>query len=236
MKNPRSAVPEILAAGMLASALLAAPVLQAEDKPSGKPAPAVSHDGLHLVPGSEVAAAWVKPDADFSGYQRVMILEAYVALRKGWLRDKNRSSIHRITNSDVERIKGDVAELFHETFVEVLSEKDGYPVAAAAGDDVLLLRPAIIDLDVTAPDLPTAGRSYNFAASAGAATLYLELYDSVSGEILARAVDRKAANHPGDLMRWSNKVTNRAEAKRLFAGWARLLRQRLDEIQGKRAE
>ena len=72
--------------------------------------------------------------------------------------------------------------------------------------------------------------------TAGAATLYLELYDSVSGEILARAIDRKAANHPGDLMRWSNKVTNRAEAKRVLAGWAGLLRQRLDEIHGKKTE
>ena len=213
---------------LLASLLLSAVPLIAEDK-----LPEVSHDGLHLVPGTEVAAAWVKPDADFSGYHRVMILDAYVAFRKGWLRDKNRSSVHRITNSDVERIKKDVAGLFHETFVEVLSEKEGYPVVEAAGDDVLLLRPAIIDLDVTAPDLPTAGRSYTFAASAGAATLYLEHYDSVSGEILARAIDRKAANHPGDIMRWANKVSNRAEAKRVIAGWARLLRDRLDEIHGK---
>ena len=89
------------------------------------------------------------------------------------------------------------------------------------------------DLDVTAPDVARSGRSYNFASSAGAATLYLELYDSVSGEILARAVDRKAARHPGDLMRWSNKVTNRSDARRVFAGWAGLLRARLDEIHGK---
>ncbi len=195
--------------------------------------PEVTHDGLHLLPDTKVAIAWVKPDADFSGYQRVMILDAYVAFRKGWLRDQNRGSIHRITNSDVERIKGDVAELFHETFVEVLGEKGGYPVAETADADVLLLRPAIIDLDATAPDVETTGRSYTFAASAGAATLYLELYDSVSGEILARAIDRKAANHPGDIMRWANKVSNRAEAKRVIAGWARLLRDRLDEIHGK---
>ena len=213
---------------LLASLFLSAVPLIAEDE-----LPEVSHDGLHLVPGTDVAAAWVKPDADFSGYQRVMILDAYVALRKGWLQDQNRGSIHRITNNDVERIKGDVAELFHETFVEVLGEKSGYPVAETADADVLLLRPAIIDLDVTAPDVDTAARSRTYAASAGAATLYLELYDSVSGEILARAIDRKAANHPGDIMRWANKVSNRAEAKRVIAGWARLLRDRLDEIHGK---
>ncbi len=54
----------------------------------------------------------------------------------------------------------------------------------------------------------------------------------MSGEILARAVDRKTAGHPGDFMRWSNKVSNRAEGKRAIAGWARQLRAQLDEIHG----
>lgn len=210
--------------------ILAAFFFTAASLPAGDEPPEISHDGLHLIPDTEAAAVWAKPGLDLSAYGKVMILDAYVAFRKNWARDKNRSSVHKVHSRDVERIKRDVAELFHETFVEVLSEKDGYPVVDAAGDDVLLLRPAIIDLDVNAPDVSTTGRSYTFAASAGAATLYLELYDSVSGEILARAVDRKAANHPGDIMRWSNKMTNRAEGKRVLSGWARLLRARLDQI------
>lgn len=213
--------------------LLLASILTAHPLVADEKIPEISHDGLHLVTGSEVDAAWAKPGADLSGYDKVMILEAYVAFRKGWLQDKNRNSIHRITKSDVERIKEEMAELFHETFVEVLSEKDGYPVVDAADSNVLLLRPAIIDLDVTAPDVNSPSRSYSYAASAGAATLYLELYDSVSGEILGRAIDRKVANNAGDVMRWTNKVSNRAQAKRLIAGWARLLRQRLDELHGK---
>ncbi len=183
-----------------------------------------------------MAAAWVKPGADFSGYDKVMLLEPHVAFKKNWQREQNRGSLHQVTKHDMEKMKQGMAELFRETFVEVLGEKDGYAVVEAADADVLLLRPAIVDLDVTAPDLQKAGRSYNFAASAGAATLYLELYDSVSGEILGRAIDRKAANHPGDFMRWTNKVTNRAEARKLLAQWAGLLRDSLDEIHGKGGE
>ncbi len=37
---------------------------------------------------------------------------------------------------------------------------------------------------------------------------------------------------PGDIMRWSNRMTNWAEASRILAGWAGLLRARLDEIHG----
>lgn len=196
----------------------------------------MTHDGLHLVPGTEVAAAWVKPGADFGDYDRIMLLEPYVAFRKDWVDEQRRNSVNRISPRDVERMKTDLTELFREVFVDVLDSEGGYPVVNEANLDVLLVRPAIIDLDVTAPDLPSAGRSYNFAASAGAATLFLELYDSVSGEILARAIDRKADDRRGGVMQWTNSGTNRAAAKKALAEWANLLRQRLDEIHGKPQE
>ena len=74
------------------------------DKP-----PEVTHDGLHLVPGTEVAAAWVKPGTDFSDYDKIMILEAGVAFRKNWLIDKNRTSVYHITKNDVEKMKEGMA-------------------------------------------------------------------------------------------------------------------------------
>lgn len=191
--------------------------------------PQVTHDGLHLVPNTQMALTYVKPEADFSGYLRFMILDTYVAFRKGWAADQRRSSVNKVSTRDIERMKREMAELFREVFVEKLDVEGGYPVVEEADTDVLLLRPAIIDLEVTAPDVGSGG-TYNFAASAGAATLYLELYDSVSGEILARAMDRKAANHAGSFMRWTNRVTNRAAARKVLGEWAGLLRRRLDEI------
>ncbi len=95
--------------------------------------------------------------------------------------------------------------------------------------DVLLLRPAIIDLDINAPDRPTAGRSRTFTASAGAATLFIELFDSVNGTIIGRAIDRQAARRAGGRMSWSNGVTNSAEARRMFRHWADVLRDFLDQ-------
>jgi hypothetical protein len=60
-------------------------------------------------------------------------------------------------------------------------EEDRYAVVDEAGEDVLLIRPAIINLDVNAPDTPQAGRSMTYVASAGEMTLYLEAYDSEPG-------------------------------------------------------
>jgi hypothetical protein len=164
-----------------------------------------------------------------------MILDCHVAFKKNWQRDQNRdrkSVSNRASDSDMERIKEDMAQVFQEVFVEELDTQGGYQVVDEVGDDVLIIRPAIIDLDVTAPDTGSASRSRTFTSSAGAATLYVELYDSVTGEILARAIDRKAARDYGH-MTWSNRVSNSAEAKRVLRQWAGLLRQRLDEVHGK---
>lgn len=231
MWNPKSdwgAVCKTVAMAALIAAFAAGVAAAKKEKAP----PQETHDGLQLVPDTKVGLAYLKPGADFSGYDKVMILDTYVAFRKGWQQRQMATSVYKVTNHDMKKIKEATAELFREVFEEKLSEKDGYPVVESADTDVLLLRPAIIDLEVTAPD-SQATRSYNFATSAGAATLYLELFDSVSGEILARVLDRKSANYPGQLMRYSNRVTNRAAAREVLAGWAGLLRERLDEVHGK---
>ena len=122
-----------------------------------------------------------------------------------------------------------MAEAFREVFIEELTENDGYELVDAPAEGVLLIRPAIIDLEASAPDTRSAGRSYTFVDSAGAATLYIELYDSVTGEILARAVDRKADRSHGT-MQWASQVSNRSDAKRILRTWAGWLRERMDEI------
>lgn len=197
--------------------------------------PEFTHDGLQRVIDSKAALAYVKPGADFSRYDRFMILECYVAFKKNWQRDYNRDQISlsgRVTDRDMERMRNDMAEAFREVFIEELTESDGYELVDEPAGDVLLIRPAIIDLDASAPDTQSAGRSYTFVDSAGAATLFIELYDSVSGEVLARAVDRKADRSHGT-MQWSNRASGRADAKRILRTWAGWLRERMDEVHSK---
>jgi len=178
----------------------------------------VSFDGLERIEGANVAMAYIDPDADFSVFKRVVILEPAVAFRSNWQRDQNRSRRRNIRTADMERIQRDVAALFTAVFTERL-EAGGFEVVDVAGDDVLALRPAIIDLDVSAPDIGTSGRSRTYTASTGAATLYIQLFDSVSGDILGRAADRQVARRAGGRVTWSNRVTNTAEARRLFIRW-----------------
>jgi hypothetical protein len=73
------------------------------------------------------------------------------------------------------------------------------------------------------------GTTRTYTASAGRMTLVMELRDSVSGELLARAVDRRSSRDT-DVWTISNRMTNTAEARRAFRAWAAALRQGLDEL------
>lgn len=209
--NPISTVPAWLLALALA---FTSSTAAAQDE-----APELSFDNLVPIQSARAAVAYIDPDADFSVFRRVAILEPYVAFRSNWQRDQNRARRGRISNRDMKRMKQDAATIFERAFTERL-EAAGYEVVDTVGDDVLLLRPAIIDLDIAAPDTRSPGRSRTYTAMSGAATLYVQLIDSVTGEVLGRAADRRVARRAGNFFTWSNTVTNRADAARTMGQWA----------------
>ena len=192
-----------------------------------KDIPEYTVEGLKLVPNTKnMAAVWAEPGANLSQYNRVYLVEPYVAFKKNWQRDQNRSFTSKVRTRDMDRIKIAVKDLFMEVFSEEL-EQGGYTLANERAEDVLLVKPAIIDLDVNAPDIHTAGRSTTFASSAGSMTLYMELYDSETDDLLAKALDPKADRNHG-FMQWQTGPANRTAAKRMMKPWAEALRKGLD--------
>ena len=193
---------------------------------SKKELPEYTVEGLKLVPGTkDIAIVYAEEGADLSQYDRVYLVEPYVAFKKNWQRDQNRGTI-KVRTSDMDRIKVNVKELFMEVFTEEL-EKGGYELANERAEDVLIVKPAIIDLDVNAPDIMSAGRSNTYTDHAGSMTLYLELYDSETDDLLAKALDPKADRRAG-FMQWQTGPANRAAAKRMMQPWAEALRKGLD--------
>ena len=196
--------------------------------------PEVSQDGLHLKTQTKSRLVYVRPDATFTQYRRVAILDCGVEFSKTWLNNYNSSQRdpgRRITDSDLERAKTSLAASFKKIFTEELSGKGGYEISANAAPDVLVLRPALVNIQVSAPDLMSPGRSTTFVQSSGQMTLYLELWDSATNTILARVMD--ANGDPSMYGQRSSSVTNRAAADRLMRSWAQELHKRLDIVTGK---
>jgi len=199
--------------------------------PSTEPPP-FTEDGLKLVENSDWGLVYVEPGADLSGYERVKLLDTYVAFKKDWRRDQNRTSGGiRVTQNDMDRIKERLAKEFREVFTKVL-EDSGYPVVEETAEDVLILRPAIINLDVTAPDTNRAGMSRTYAESAGEMTIYLEMHDGVTGDLIAKGMDRKADRRRG-YMEWQSRVQNTQAANAILKNWAESIVQALDKAHGK---
>jgi hypothetical protein len=62
-------------------------------------------------------------------------------------------------------------------------------------------------------------------------TLFAELFDSETGEIIARVVDRREARATG-MATLTTKSVNAAEARTIASAWARILRNGLDKAHG----
>lgn len=187
-----------------------------------------SLDGLQLVEKDSRGEIYANPDVDWSVYTEIQLLDATVAFRRNWKRDQNRYDPFKVKTADVERIKQQLSEQFREVFSVQLTKDGGYTLAEAAGPSVLTIEPAIVDLDIAAPDTMQAYNSKAFTDSSGRMTLKLELYDSVTGELLATASDRRQSPYRG-YMQWTTSVSNRADAQRMLQQWAEGLRKRLDE-------
>ena len=193
-----------------------------------KSLPAVNDEGMELVKDSKLATVYADPGADLSIYNRIWLQDATVAFKKNWQRDQNRSHRFKVRTEDMDRIQEDVATLFREVFTKELLD-GGYAMTEEIGDDVLLVKPAIVDLDVIAPDIQrTPGREYGFSESAGEMTLNLELFDSLTGDKIVKATDRQRDFRRGYL-EWRTSVSNRSDARRMMTSWAKALRSTLDE-------
>jgi hypothetical protein len=114
-------------------------------------------------------------------------------------------------------------------FTEELALSEVFTIVTEPGPDVLLIQGILLDVVSFIPE-QRAGRSEVFLSRIGEVTVVLEIRESVSGAILARAVERRAAENAGATMSRSNTVTNSAEFRRIARRWATVLREGLDEF------
>jgi len=132
-----------------------------------------------------------------------------------------------------EENKERLREILREEFVEKLEKLERYDFTTEPGPDVLVLVGSVIDVVSNIPpdaDCARFGRGGVYLTSFGAATLVVELRDSESGEVLARAADRRAADAPFAFeasapVAWS-------QVRRLAKRWATLVRNGLEEFNG----
>lgn len=186
-------------------------------------------DGLKRVERRNVDQLFVVPDAQIGPFSSVILEPAQVSFDQNWDPNRNTRSLgRRISQSDMDQIRNDVARMLNDTFTRELTQ-GGYKIVTTPETETVRITPAIVNLYINAPDTMSAGRSQTFVMDAGRMTLFAEFRDAYSGKLLARAVDTQSGTNFGQ-MQVANSVTNSAEAQRAMNTWARTLVRGLDSL------
>ncbi len=192
----------------------------------------VTFDGLHEVKGSTASKAWARPGLDLTGYTKILLQGAGIEYRPGGesgrtAMARSRGGPYEVTEEQKERLQ----QIVTEAFLDELSKSTHFTIVEESGPDVLLIRGALLDVVSYVPPEPI-GRTDIYLSRLGEATLVLEIRDSITEAILARAADRRALENVSGRLVKSNRVTNQAEARFLAQDWASLLRRRLEAFMG----
>ena len=181
-------------------------------------------DGLHRVRSNRVGAAFLKPGARFAGYDALLIDPVRVS-QKTEPRPP-RGSV-ALDSAAMERVK----RIFRRCLDRELVQSDAYSVASVPGPGVLRISGQIVDLVVDA--LPDRVGERNFVPDTGEMTLALDVRDSLTGEPLARVLDRRAIRPAGaglGALYQSSNVRNWGAMEDVLCDWASILREGLDEL------
>jgi len=186
----------------------------------------VTFDGLVRVDNTRVDIAWIRPGIDLSGYNQLMLVDAGIKYRS--VREVNRLNLSRDSEFPLDaRQREQIEESVREVFNEEMAKIDRFEIVEEAGPNTLALTGVLIDVVSFVPP-ERAGRTSYYLSSLGAATLILELSDSMSGQVLARAVDGRSIDV--DFVVRSSRVSNRFELERELAQWTGAIRDGLESL------
>ncbi len=189
----------------------------------------LSFDGLHKIDNTRVDMAWAVPDLDLSSYTKILPVNVGIEYRQ--VKDRGRTTMARSHGGPYfidDKSRAQFEALVDQIVMEELQKSSRFHIVDEPGPDTLIVGGALLNVTSYVPPDPGVGRSRIYISSIGEATLVLEVRDSETNRILARAVDRRAAETIGGTFTRSNTVTNTAEARRLIRFWASGLRKALE--------
>jgi len=190
----------------------------------------MTFDGLVRIDHARFEAAWIDPDVDLKKYNKIIPGGAEFEFRNV---QKMSASAARRTNekefwiSDTNKQR--LADTVTEVFAEELQKSEHFTVTDEPGPDALIIIGGLHDIVSQVPP-EDVGRSEVWLRSVGEATLVIELRDSLSNEVVYRAVERRAAELAGNQMIRANTATTWAEVRRWARRWAVRLREGLDSV------
>jgi len=169
-----------------------------------------STQSFNVVKNRQVEASYIATDANFGKYDRLLASDMGI-----FFPTDAAPSIE-----DQQRTR----QIFRKAFLAELQE---YQLVRTAGPTALNVQATLIDYrNATGADVPNVRRELSDIARPGAIMFLMELKDSRSGKILARAADSASAP---EFSTSADTGTDWAAVETAAARWAKLFRQFLDD-------
>lgn len=168
---------------------------------------------FNRVPNTAVEYAYVNEQADFSQYTKLM---------NGGLEIYYPENEERPDAAEIDRIRG----YFRDAFTSAIG--DAYEIVDESGPGVMKVQGQVIDMKMTSggTTFDASGRLRDIVAH-GELTFLMEMSDSVTGQVLARAGDKSSdISAAKDDATWD-------DVRRAAEYWAGLFRNWLDNYLGK---
>lgn len=180
----------------------------------------------YRTPGGAVL---VDANVDWSRYTKVQLKRGTVEFRENWVRDQQQLNSNIIRESDIERVKTDLADMLEKALKRNLSAREAYTLTDESGADVLRFTPGIVELDIYSPDFMRNYSGHELTNSKGSMVLVLDISDSISGKVLASAVQKQEADGDG-YFDSANRGTNLTAFRRMMKNWNDWLFAMLEKI------
>ena len=121
-------------------------------------------------------------------------------------------------------------KLFRDEFARELVKRGPYKFADEPAPDVLLVIPAIEELDITAPEAGyEPGNTHLSTGRPVTMKVTGELRDALTGKLVGRVIIyRPPEQNPNSELRIANRATNAHEQRLVFAEWSALVREALN--------
>jgi len=174
----------------------------------------------------------VKPGIDLSQFNAIFIEDAVFQYRDvkdpgNTAQTRSRSGRLAYPINDTNRARFE--ELVGEVFDTELKNSKHFVETDKPGEGVLLVRGGLADIVSFVPP-NRAGNTAVYLSEVGQATLFLEIRDSETLEVLVRAVDRRQVRPNKTMLNMNSAPVNKAETKRVIKRWAQILVRGLDDL------
>ena len=173
----------------------------------------VESQSFTVAKGSNVESAQIATDANFGRYDRLQAEEMGIFFPSG----------SATPQADLLRIR----QIFRTAF---LGELENYVIVGEPGPSTMKVQASLIDLrNAQAGALPQLRSGLQDVAQSGSLVFLMEMRDSESDRVLARAADSASA----PTFASGGQTTDWSSVEEAAARWAALFRQFLDDNLGK---